>query len=573
MVTLRGQSKQILHVDMTRQSQDVWILPEKIQKMYLGGRSLGLYLYHTNSINPGVVDPLGTENLVVITLGLSTGVQHSSYAQCTVVTKSPQTDRVCVDTLRSPFATALRSAGWDGIIIRGVYPSPGIMEITPMGAQFHRAKSFWKCETSELFTQLEEQFGSEGPWGGIGIGTAGSHAIPVATLSSHGHTFGHGGMGAVLGAKKLKALVARSGMFQVDPIQEKECKQVQASIEEMGTVELKVSKRFWQKKASPMERFSNIQPYFQFQKKLPVQEATETPFFSLQKEGCSLEMLLGFGSELGNMQYEYMEEWSHDLQELGLSTRSMAHIIAWAMQADAQDIRNSYLKFDSYGDVQKAIQYVGGQRGIAKERNLGLGLRWLTEKFKDDSPIPSVDGGDLPAFLLPWDYPMLQWASSGTIASLYTLAELRASQVLTEQNLSPTQLFVWEQIILILDLLGLPMVLAGPLFLTPQGLTAKLLRKAPAIPQTLKGHSSLNLLANYGSAITGHNVTPEDLLLVAERSLVLEQQINYSIRITEGLEDELYAGKQYQKLLGLVGGEPTDQQLHRLHLDELEMAK
>lgn len=559
---------------MTRETQEVRLLPKEVQQQYPGGRALGLYLYQQGSLNFGIVDPLGTENLFVITPSLSTGIttqeqgEQREEGSYTLVTKSPLTDRIAVDTMVSPFGVALRSAGWDGLVIRGMYPSPGIMEITPRGAQFHLAKSIWKYETTELRTYLDEQFGQTQPWGCLGIGTAGALAVPVANLTTRSGFTGRGGFGAVLGAKQVKAIVAHKGVFSLIPTSATNYTETLSSIEgyvEEGKIPL------WggAKKELTSKQFNQwVGPLYRFQKEDTSKEVDLTVLNRLHKSGYSADTLLGLGTEIDNTELLHIEEWSSRIEELGLDPRSIGHILAWAMDADRRDLRNSYLHFGEYAEVPKAIEYIGAQRGIAKERDLGLGVRWLRDKFKDTQPIPSVDGGDLPAIQLPWKKSILGWVSSGTVASLGELFYLRQKGVATEDSMTPEELWSWERIMVLLDLLGLPFNLVDPLFMRPRGM-AKLLRKRPSLPVSLENHRGLQLLAEYASSLLQATLSGEQLLLVAERTLLLEQQIQYSLREIEGDEQFLYSAKEYQKLLGLVGGEATDQQLHRLGVDEL----
>lgn len=562
MVTLKGETKQILLVDMTRQTQDVIVLPKKISKLYPSGRSLGLYLYSSQGLNPAVIDPMGTENLFVITLGVTTGVDDSG--SFTVVTKSPQTERICVDSSHASFGVALRSAGWDGIVIRGKHPSHGIMEISATGVTFQNAKAVWKHGRNALLEHLNEQLAdTDDQYGLIGIGTAGSLGVPVASIITEGESFGHGGMGAVLSGKNLKAVVVKGGSYQIIPHNESACVTSVTALKER-MIKAKSNPLFGRPKdPTPEDRLKRIRPTLHYNELSTDKKWNSTSFFKFVDQQVSGEMLLGFGTATDNLQFFHIESWQQELLDLGLDVRSMGHIIAWAMKANERDIRPSYLKFGSYSDVKKAIEYVGGQRGIAKERNLGLGLRWLVDKFKDTERIPSVYGGDLPAIDLPWKQDTLGWASSATIKALGLLYTLRIDGVLLDETLSAETLLNFERIIAILDLLGLPHDAIEPLFMRVQGVR-RFFSAKEKVPEHLEKHPSTTLLANYGSAILGYDISAQDLIDIADRTLVLEQVMNVPMQTSDEGEPQRYEGKEYQDLLGFTQGVPKDNQLRNL---------
>ncbi len=562
MVTLKGETKQILLVDMTRQSHEVIVLPKHIRQLYPGGRALGLYLYGSLSLNPAVIDPMGTENLFVITLGLTTGVgDGGSY---TIVTKSPQTERLCVDSSQSSFGVALRSAGWDGVVIKGKHPSHGIMEISSEGVSFQTAKSIWKDGRAALLEKLNDQLVVDNvSCGMIGIGTAGALGVPVSSLITEGDSFGHGGMGAVLGAKNLKAIIAKGGTYQITPCNESSFDELVSDMK--GRIEKDRTTPIFgkPKEQTPEDRIKRIRPTIHYNELSTDRKWNSASFYKFVEQHVSGDMLLGFGTAIDNLQFFHIETWKDDLIDLGLDIRSMGHIIAWAMKANELDIRPSYLKFGSYSDVKKAIEYVGGQRGIAKERNLGLGLRWLVDKFKDTQEIPSVYGGDLPAIDLPWKRDLLGWTSSATVGALRLIYTLRMDGILLDETLSEETLQNFERIIVLLDLLGLDHATIEPLFMRVQGLR-RFFSSLEKIPHHLEKHPVTTLLADYGSSILGYEISPKDLIDIADRTLVLEQVINVPMQVAEEGDPERYEGKDYQELLGFKQGVPKETQLRNL---------
>ncbi len=170
------------------------------------GEGLGAYLlYH--EVPPGV-DPLGPQNILAFCTGPLTGVQVPTAGRSSVTTLSPLTRTILDSNSGTAFGVRLKWAGYDALVITGRASEPVWLEVNEDGVQFHPATDLWGSELPAAVKRLHRKDGA-----GVAIGPAGENGVLFATIASEdGKSFGRGGVGAVMGAKNLKAIVATGTM-------------------------------------------------------------------------------------------------------------------------------------------------------------------------------------------------------------------------------------------------------------------------------------------------------------------------------------------------------------------------
>lgn len=206
---LQGYAGKILHVDLTSGSLDVEEPPEDLYRKYMGGSALGLYYLLKNT--PAGADPYGPENTLAFMLAGITGAPIAGQSRATVVAKSPLTGGVGDSQAGGFWPAELKFAGFDGIVIRGISPKPVYLWIHQGEVELRDASHLWGKMTGEVDEMLAEELGDKriqvtqvGPSGEKLVRFA---AILNMATRAHGRT----GMGAVMGSKKLKAIVVRGG--------------------------------------------------------------------------------------------------------------------------------------------------------------------------------------------------------------------------------------------------------------------------------------------------------------------------------------------------------------------------
>ena len=180
-------------------------LPDDVLRAYVGGVGLGtwLLLRHT----PNGVDPLAPEAPLVISFSPLIGSPLTTSAKFAVLCKSPLTDRINDGLCSSAFALAGKRTGFDAFVVTGAAPAPSILTIDNGHVTVAGAGSLWGRTTTETERMLRASVPADAA--SLVIGPAGERRVRFATASHDGRHLGRGGTGAVLGAKRIKAIVVR----------------------------------------------------------------------------------------------------------------------------------------------------------------------------------------------------------------------------------------------------------------------------------------------------------------------------------------------------------------------------
>jgi aldehyde:ferredoxin oxidoreductase len=197
-----GYHGRYLRIDLTRQAHDWVPLAEGVLRRFVGGVGLGTYLLHREG--PPWVDPLAAESPLIFSLSPLVGTPLTTSAKFAVVAKSPLTDRLNDALSSSHFALAAKRAGCDAIVIVGVCPSPSVLVIDDGRMSLQLADDLWGLPTPEAERRLAENLGPR--FHAAVIGPAGENLVRYATISHEKRHAGRGGLGAVMGSKKLKAV-------------------------------------------------------------------------------------------------------------------------------------------------------------------------------------------------------------------------------------------------------------------------------------------------------------------------------------------------------------------------------
>ncbi|NOY44964.1 MAG: aldehyde ferredoxin oxidoreductase family protein [Deltaproteobacteria bacterium] len=215
----------VLDVDLTRREVRTRRLDPDLVAYYLGGRGLAVRIVW--DAVPPQADPLGPENVVVLAAGPLTGFPVPGASRTSVVTKSPATAprtgpagaaTLAIGQMPGHLATELRYAGFDAVILRGRAPEPVSLVIRDGEARLRPSLDLWGKEIPEAEAMLRQELPRE-PYQVAAIGPAGERLVPLASIV-HSHPYGahggRGGIGAVWGSKKLKAIAVRGTLTPFD---------------------------------------------------------------------------------------------------------------------------------------------------------------------------------------------------------------------------------------------------------------------------------------------------------------------------------------------------------------------
>ena len=207
---IKGALNRVLEIDLSLKTVSTVLISQELRKMYLGGKGLGLKLLY-DRLTPGI-DPLEEKNLIIITTGVVAGTNAPCSGRFHAVFKSPLTNIIGSSSCGGSFGRLLKSNGWDGLILNGRSDKPITLHIHNDKVDFLDAAMLWGKEISEtqqlIGTQKQEA---------LVIGPAGENRVRFANAASGHRYLGRGGLGAVMGSKNLKAIVALKGQYKVVP--------------------------------------------------------------------------------------------------------------------------------------------------------------------------------------------------------------------------------------------------------------------------------------------------------------------------------------------------------------------
>jgi aldehyde:ferredoxin oxidoreductase len=204
---VKGTHGRFLDVDLTREKIKDLPIPQEYFRKYLGGRGLGARLLF--DLLPEKTDPLTPENLLIFLTGPLTGSMVTGSSKFVVVTKSPLTGGWCDSYSSGRISVELKKVGYDGMIIRGKANRPCYLKIDDKGIKIKDANDVWGKDSFETEGIIKEMEGN--PSAGVSsIGPAGENLVKFACINSDLYRqAGRGGVGAVMGSKRLKAIVVK----------------------------------------------------------------------------------------------------------------------------------------------------------------------------------------------------------------------------------------------------------------------------------------------------------------------------------------------------------------------------
>ncbi len=362
-----GHAGKILYVDLCSGSTREEPLDPTFARRYIGGLGFSASLYLDLVKGQMEFDALSAKNPFIIMTGPLTGVRMHGVARWTVASKSPLTGLWGDANVGGFFGARLKFAGYDGIVIIGAAERPTYLHIDDDRVELRDAGKYWG---KDIYTVTDEMVAdhkaeSNRPGEVLTIGPAGESLVKLATITNNkGHTAGRTGLGAVWGAKKLKAIFVRgSGTVAVaypDRLQQlrdelqpvyDDSIQIQA-LREAGTVSVMdaavligdIPMKNWQQ--SEWEQFDEIGPAAYADKILTGRKScyacgvmckrqaavSDGPFGFAQGPGPEYETVAAFGPLCLNPSLESIGKANEICNRYGIDTISCGATIAFAIE-------------------------------------------------------------------------------------------------------------------------------------------------------------------------------------------------------------------------------------------------
>ncbi len=200
-----GYFNKLLRVNLDTKTITEEKIEDDVLKTWVGGTGLGLKILYDEV--PKGVDALDPENRIIFATGPLTGTATPGSGTYCLVSKSPLTNCVASAQANGFFGARLKKSGYDAIVIQGTSDKPVYLWVNDGKAEIRDAEKLWGTTTTwECEQKVKEDLNQKNA-SVASIGPAGENMVRCSSVSSDfGHTASSGGLGAVLGSKKLKAI-------------------------------------------------------------------------------------------------------------------------------------------------------------------------------------------------------------------------------------------------------------------------------------------------------------------------------------------------------------------------------
>ncbi|HVP79659.1 MAG TPA: aldehyde ferredoxin oxidoreductase family protein [Thermodesulfobacteriota bacterium] len=204
----KGYMGGVLWVDLTHGTSEVRPLDDGTAEKYIGGSGLGTRIL-CDETTPAT-DPLGPENPLIFSVGPLVGTRIFNSNRYSVVSKSPLTGHYGEANSGGHWGGAFKKCGYDALVVTGASAKPVLLFLDGKRVSIEEAGELWGKDTFQTEANLKKRYGEEVQ--AALIGQAGENLVRLANVitdAAHGRAAGRCGLGAVMGSKKLKAIVVK----------------------------------------------------------------------------------------------------------------------------------------------------------------------------------------------------------------------------------------------------------------------------------------------------------------------------------------------------------------------------
>jgi len=414
--TYGGYMGRVLWLDLACREVADYPWSDADRELYLGGKIMAAKILCDNLAGP--IDPFDAANLLVVTTGPLNGSGAPSSSRFNISTVSPLTGLLASSNCGGDFGLHLKKAGYDALIISGRAPAPTWLEINEDAVHFHSAVELWGLTTSEVQEHL-------GPGSGkIVIGPAGENLVRYAAIVSGERFAGRAGVGAVMGSKNLKAVVAQGAakvpiadpgrakrVFRGWLQQLREHPLTGKQLPDLGTAGLLSGMHARRILATRNFQFGRFPGFEEIsgetlaEKYLvkrrgcpscPIQCGRVVRVNGKEVKGPELETLGLLGANLENDNLERILAWNVVLDDFGLDTISTGNTLGFAMELQERGLWDNGLRFGDTVALEEIFRDIAYRRGLGDL--LAEGTQRLSARFGGKEFAMHVKGLELPAY-------------------------------------------------------------------------------------------------------------------------------------------------------------------------------
>jgi len=224
---MKGYRGKILRVNLSTSKTTIQDMDEDLARRFIGGAGLGCRLLY--DMVDKDTDPLGPANPLIFMTGPFCGTLVPTGSKASLCARSPYTGLLGYSTFGGHLGADIKFAGYDGIIVTGQANEPCYILVEDDNVEIKDAKEIWGTDTQVTWDTLKEETGYRNA-GVARIGIAGENLVKFASvIIDHYRAAGRTGMGAVMGSKKLKALVVKGNDRRV-PVDDEELREYTATL-------------------------------------------------------------------------------------------------------------------------------------------------------------------------------------------------------------------------------------------------------------------------------------------------------------------------------------------------------
>lgn len=415
-----GSNDRIIEINLSDGSHQIIPVSKEDRRLYLGGKGLGLKLLAERFVPD--TDPLGAGNYLAFMMGVFMGTGAPCSGRFTALTKSPLTGIMTTCSCGGPFGMALKTAGYDGLLISGKSDHPVYLSIDARSVSIHPADNLWGLDTQ----QTQEALGPAKKKGMLVIGPAGERNVLFANVAS-GHRFlGRGGIGAVMGAKNLKAVVAVGGAVKIVPRHPATFNKLKKHANKYLNRNAITGKAYRSYGTASHVGWCNsegILPVRNFRdgshaKAKAVSGEAMIARYDARHQTCSpCTILCGhagtrkdgsrqlipeyetvglLGTNLGIFDPDRLSGFNDLCNRLGMDTISAGSVLAWVMEAGERGMVTTDLKFGQPEGIAEALENIAYRVGFGDE--MAKGTRHLGRTYRGEAFAMHVKGLELPAY-------------------------------------------------------------------------------------------------------------------------------------------------------------------------------
>jgi aldehyde:ferredoxin oxidoreductase len=416
-----GYFGKALVVDASAGAAHTLPLPDELLRAYIGGAGLGAWLMHR--LAPPGVDPLSPAAPLAFVFSPLVGTPLTTSAKFAVVAKSPLTGMLNDALSSSHFAISGKLTGHDAIVVHGARDRPSVLLVDGAGARFTEAADLGGLSASEAEARLRERLGRG--WRVAAIGPAGERGVRYATISHDGRHAGRGGLGAVLGAKRIKAVAVRAAtkvapahpeavLAAARDLRARSFGPATAKYRELGTLANLLA--FNAINTLPTKNFQAATfaeaPQLAAEDLAGMRQVARNSCASCtigcehiysarggKKMRVEYENVFALGPMCGVSDPDAVLTASGRCDELGLDTISAGGTIAWAMECAERGLIDApWLRFGDADALLRALDEIGERRGLGEL--LAEGSRRAAERIGGGSAAfaPHVKGMEMPGY-------------------------------------------------------------------------------------------------------------------------------------------------------------------------------